>query len=211
MFIVVVTLAMLAVMGVYGLTATSNDVKSAGHVRQRTQAAHAVEYGGQIATEMFNTGNSRALVNQMETLWNNDLPGTQRCWSAKPRSAATDYKSAKDEGCFSVNITGNSTILAPQASNAFSTAWKNLPFFTPQAVGSDLPGVRSPTLNPFVKVEYTNPIDILAPGTNQVAFTQLTVTIYAFIATPSAANPEEPTRPYDEVFKARGFVTVPSQ
>ncbi|CAN5917725.1 hypothetical protein BH11MYX4_BH11MYX4_13540 [soil metagenome] len=34
MFIVAVTLGLLAVMGVYGLSATSADIRSAGHMRE---------------------------------------------------------------------------------------------------------------------------------------------------------------------------------
>jgi hypothetical protein len=219
MFIVTVTLALLAVMGVYGLTATSSDIKSAGHIRERAQATHAAEYGATVAAEIWNTTNARKIVNDMEgRLFSGDIPGTQRCWSAKPRSAATDWATAKDELCYSVTVTGNTAMLNPSGSVQFGGAWKNVPFFTGDAIGSQLPGVRDPALNPFVKIEFTNPRDVTPPGAGSGGsgsqtpppYTQLTVTVYAFVATPDPVKTEEPTRPYDEIFKARGYVTVPS-
>ena len=44
MFIVAVTLGLLAAMGVYGLTATQADIKSAGHMREALQAQRAGEH-----------------------------------------------------------------------------------------------------------------------------------------------------------------------
>jgi hypothetical protein len=214
MFIVTVTLSLLAVMGVYGLTATSNDVKSSGHVRQRSQAAHAAEYAGVYATEMWDTQNADTIFNKMKDDWANNttfnVPNVSKpCWSAKMRSNQTDVMRAKDELCFVIWVTGNNTILTPDASKILSPAWKNNPFFGTDSIGSQLPGVRSPQLNPFVKVEFTNPVDICR-GNGQRKLQQFTVTTYAIVATPNGAAPEQPLPPYDEIFKGRGLITVPT-
>ncbi len=213
MFIVVVTLALLAVMGVYGLTATSNDVKSAGHIRERAQASHAAEFGAAYATEMFDPGNADTILNQMINLWNiapNNVVGAQPCWSANKRTNAVNWIMAKDELCFVVLATGNSTILTPQSAQIMVPAWKNIGFFSSDAIGSNsLPGVRSNQLNPFVKVEFTNPVGVHKGGGK--CYVQLTITDYVFVATPNAGSPEEPIRPYDEYMKGRGYVTIPTQ
>jgi hypothetical protein len=213
MFIVVVTLSLLAVMGVYGLTATSNDVKSAGHIRERAQASHAAEYGAAFASEVFDPGNADTILNQMITLWNtapNNVIGAQPCWSANARTAAINWVMAKDELCFAMLATGNSTVLTPQSAQILVPAWKNVSFFSADSIGSGLPGVRANTLNPFVKIEFTNPIGV-HKGSSGKCYVQLTITDYVFVATPDGAKPEEPIRPYDEFVKGRGYITIPTQ
>lgn len=149
-----------------------------------------------IAAEMFNAANATGLVEEMKRRWNSDPVGAQRCWSAKPRSAAPNYR--LDEACLSFTERDIPAL--------FQTSWAGQPFFTADSIDSSHNDAPRDTLRPFVKIEMTNPID--TPTPNGI-LTQLTVTIYVWIALPGGTA-GEPARPYDEVFKARGFITVPS-
>ncbi len=212
MFIVVVTLALLAVMGVYGLTAASNDIKSGGHVRSRAQAMHASEYASAFASEGFTRSTTSTLLTKMccKTM---ALPvNAQPCVSANKRSAISPPPI--EEWCLAVNLTGNPTINYPLDVQAWYQlpTWQNKPLFADEAIGSkvngvQMPGVRDPMLDPYVKLELTNP----QPGgkDKDVDITVVTATSYVYVATPDAVKTDQPTRPYDEVFKSRGFLRVP--
>jgi hypothetical protein len=45
MFVIAITLALLAAMGVYALNVSATEVKSAGYIRQQTQTHYLAEYG----------------------------------------------------------------------------------------------------------------------------------------------------------------------
>src|SRR4051812_10073630 len=56
MFIVAVTLGLLAAVGVYGLSATAMDVRAAGHMRESAQAQSAAEHALLLTAESFTPG-----------------------------------------------------------------------------------------------------------------------------------------------------------
>ncbi len=65
LFVVAVTLGLLAAMGVYGLTTTAQDVRAAGFIRQATQAQHMAESGVVLTAETMSPGVSGEIIRLM--------------------------------------------------------------------------------------------------------------------------------------------------
>ena len=65
LFVVAITLGLLAVMGVYGLTTTAQDVRAAGQIRQATQAQHMAESGVILTAETMTPGVSGEVIRLM--------------------------------------------------------------------------------------------------------------------------------------------------
>jgi len=79
MFIVVVTLGLLAAMGVYGLSAAQADVRAAGHMREALQAQKAGEHALTMAAETLNPENAGPLVATMSSAGRTAGGGGPRC------------------------------------------------------------------------------------------------------------------------------------
>ena len=62
MFVVAVTLGLLAAMGVYGLSATAMDIRAAGHFRENAQAQSAAEHAIMLTAETFTPGTAGEIV-----------------------------------------------------------------------------------------------------------------------------------------------------
>lgn len=175
MFIVAITLALLAAMGVYGLNATAYDVRAAGQGRAAAQAQHAADVGIQTAAYGANV-NAAGLYNQLMTP---PPPGiTMNCFSAKPVIAGDGDMNRAANAC----VAADSDKLKSWAK---STIWPG-----PDTNAGPNPGPPPPT--PFMKdsfgvvpdyanvrVEYTNPIDVAAPAgfDSSMVFTSVRVSV----------------------------------
>jgi hypothetical protein len=66
-FIVAMTLALLAAMGMYALTATTAEQRTSGYMRQAAQAHYITELGNQSSIDAFSPTNASYIENQMRT------------------------------------------------------------------------------------------------------------------------------------------------
>jgi hypothetical protein len=169
MFIVATTLGLLAVMGIYGLTATSSDIRSAGHMREALQGQRAGEAVLMMTAETFNPTVAQALVNQMT-----DQRGQARdCKTANPYTGNVATRFA--EGCIRLDPSRMTTIA--NTSNALDPwAVSTLPAqpgFTQQSFGSVVN-------QPFFNIEVTNLIntEVTAGNSQTVRYSQVTVTVF---------------------------------
>jgi hypothetical protein len=216
MFIVAVTLALLAAMGVYGLSATAVDVRAAGHLRQAAQAHAAAEHALMLTADSFTPGTSAEIIRAMQsgrttTGTPADIQATN-CKTANPFNLTTNAEHRAAQACLSWSMSEMARIAQrvnqwrdgatnspfdPSAANTFST-------FSPQSFG-DVPQ------RPFVRVEVTNPVDVPPPpGTglnDRFTFTQVTVTTFVDMKT-AADQPTAATLPAESVAQGRGRITV---
>jgi hypothetical protein len=192
MFIVAVTLGLLAVMGVYGLSATSADIRSAGHMREALQGQRAGEAALMMTAETFNPTVAQGLVQQMT-----DGIGQARDCStavAYTGNASTRYA----EACIRLDPNRMTTI-ANQTNplNLWAvSAAPAQPGFTSQSFGNVLN-------QPYINIEVTNPIntEVTAGNSQTVRYSQLTVTV--LVQLKSASN-----LPAETAVAGRGRITV---
>lgn len=175
MFVVAVTLGLLAAMGVYGLAATAQDVRAAGHVREATQAQHAAEAAIVMASQTLNSGNAANTINTMMSENSANSARATNCKSAKPFSAAGYDQSLGRiaEACFVIS-PNEMKVLSP--NNTWSTVTGQISGFTAESFG-EVP------VKPYVSIELTNPVTWQAPGyggngTPQ-QFLQVRATVYS--------------------------------
>jgi len=216
MFIVAVTLALLAAMGIYGMTATAIDVRAAGHLRQAAQAQAAAEHALMLTADTFTPGTTGELIKAMQSGQTKSLVDIQatKCRTANPYNITTNAEQRAAQACLSWSVAEMARIshrvnpwldpsgtpfdpASPSAANTFST-------FTPQSFG-DAPQ------RPYMRVEITNPVDIPPPpGTglnDRFTFTQVTVT--TFVDMKNAPDQSTAaTMPAESVAQGRGRITV---
>lgn len=173
MFIVAITLGLLAAMGVYGLAATAYDVRAAGHGRSAAQSQHAAELGIVMTSTIITPGNAQTIVNKMGA---NPGLGLNNCRSSKPGNGDI-LKNRAAESCLVLTPeTMRPYSAVPSSWPATATAPMTLPF-TPESFG------EVPT-HPHIRVELTNPIDWAAPAGYAVGggptpiFTQVRATVF---------------------------------
>ncbi len=205
MFIVAVTLGLLAAMGVYGLTATAVDVRAAGHMRQAAQAQAAAEHAMMITASTFTPASTEGLMRKM-------LGGTQggvgiqslNCRTANPYNASTNGLEKAAQACLAmatkdlfVNVGG-------------TAAWPTYDTTRESTFASDSFGQT--VQQPFIRVEVTNPVNIPPPPGNSygsgMTFTQVTLTTFVQMkgtTSPTAAA----TMPPETVAQGRGRLTLP--
>jgi hypothetical protein len=203
MFIVAVTLGLLAAMGVYGMSATSVDIRAAGHLREATQAQSAAEHAVMITADTFTPGTAGELIRAMQsgTGGAGDIQST-KCKTANafntPAEPNTDYRSA--QACLSWNLTEMENINSNVNKwlNMTGTAGTDRSTFSVDSFG-EVPD------KPFLRVEITNPVDIPPPsGTSlndRFTFTQVTATVFVNMQT-------APNTPADSMVLGRGRLTV---
>ncbi len=214
MFIVAVTLALLAAMGIYGLSATAVDVRSAGHLRQSAQAQAAAEHALMLTADSFTPGTSGEIIRAMQsgrTSLGVDIQAT-RCKTSNPFNIATNAEYRAAQACLSWSMSemarisdrvnrwrdgASGSYFDPGSANTFST-------FSPQSFG-DVPQ------RPFVRVEITNPVDVPPPpGTglnDRFTFTQVTVTTFVDMKT-APDQTTAATLPAESMAQGRGRMTV---
>lgn len=174
LFIVSVTLGLLAVMGVYGLTATAADIRGAGSMREAVQAQRAGEAALMMTAETFNPTVAQGLVSTM------NLGGAQTkdCLTAAPYTGNTATRAA--ESCLRLD-PARMVVIANTSNAANPFAWVVAgapaePGFTAQSFGK----VAN---QPRINVEVANPINIEVPAGNSqnVQYTQVTATVFVQI------------------------------
>lgn len=188
MFIVAITLGLLAAMGLYGLSATAADIRAAGHLREATQGQSAGEHGLMSTAELLNPTTAAFLVSQMTAgAGPNSGQDTTGCRTANPFTGITQYRDA--EACLRLDLPKMQTIANANGTNL----WPGTPF-SPTSFG---PGAVN---LPYTKVELTNPVDVLSPD-GKSTFKRVTVTVFVEMK-PGAALPAE------TVVAGRGSLTV---
>jgi hypothetical protein len=197
MFIVAVTLGLLAAMGVYGLSATAVDVRSAGHLRQSAQAQSAAEHVLMLTADTFTPGTTGELVKAMQSGQNAgiDIQST-KCSTSNPYNVATNDLYRAAQACLSWNMKEMENIA--KSVNVWTLDATTNSTFTPESFGA-VPN------KPFLHVEVTNPVDIPPPaGTSlndRFTFTQVTVTTFIDMKVNA-------TDPAETVAQGRGRLTV---
>ena len=188
MFIVVVTLGLLAAMGVYGLSSTSADIKSAGHMREALQGQRAGEHAMNMTAETLNPAAAKVLVDSMFC-----QKRTIDCKTATPYATALGLPAPATAACRRLNETEMKLIAAKV--NPFVSGVDG---FAPDSFG---PIVAKPN----VEVEMSNPIDIPPPPGSaydpSTRFTQVTVTVFVNVR-------NAPTEPAVSVVTGRGRLTI---
>lgn len=183
MFIVAVTLGLLAVMGVYGLAATRADVRSAGHMREAVQGQKAGEHAMMMAAETFNPSNAYKLY--LMTSAGAGMGQSLNCRTSATFTGLTDRRAA--EACLKLDPTEMQTLAM------------NLNPFVKPAFNTDSFG--KVTNLPILQVEITNPIDITVPNNSTVKYVQVTATVFTEMR-PAVGVPAE------TVVVGRGRMTV---
>ena len=185
MFIVVVTLGLLAAMGVYGLSAASADVRAAGHMREALQAQKAGEHALTMTAETLNPKTVGPLVAQMSTLGR-----TANCKTAGPLPAAA---TSVPPGAACLRLTE----VGMRAAAGTVTPWNAVPAFAPDSFGSV-------TSVPNVSVELSNPFDVQRPGFDAtMRFTQVTATVFVDVRSTVDIG-----APAQSIVSGRGRLTV---
>ncbi|HSO38769.1 MAG TPA: hypothetical protein VLT33_39840 [Labilithrix sp.] len=193
MFIVAVTLGLLAVMGVYGLSATSADIRSAGHMREALQGQRAGEAALMMTAETFNPNVAQALVQQMT-----DGVGQARDCVTAAQPYTGNVAARYAEACIRLDPTRMTTIANtsnPLNPWAVSVAPAQ-PGFTQQSFGNVLN-------QPYISVEVTNPIntEVTSGNSQTVRYSQLTVTVLVQLKS-------SPTLAAETAVAGRGRITV---
>lgn len=203
MFIVAITLGLLAAMGVYGISATAVDVRSAGHLREAAQAQSAAEHALMLTADTFTPGTTGELVRAMQSGRNGavDIQATA-CKTANPFNATTNPEFRAAQACLSWSVQEMERI--SRGVNPWTLDGTTSSTFTPESFGM-VPN------RPFVRVEVTNPVDIPPPpGTglnDRFTFTQVTVT--TFVDMKNAADvATAATTAAESVAQGRGRLTV---
>jgi len=188
MFIVAVTLGLLAVMGVYGLAATTADVRSAGHMREALQGQKAAEHAMMMTAETFNPSVASGLYNQMTApvVAGVATGHATNCKTAAAYTGFADRRAA--EACKRLDPAQMQALGQAVTGTAWAAPFTALSF-----------GKVQTTANPIIEV--TNPIDIASPGNSEEKYAQLTVTVFTQMKPPGATAAET-------VVTGRGRITV---
>ncbi|MBX3211957.1 MAG: hypothetical protein KF850_07990 [Labilithrix sp.] len=202
MFIVAITLGILAAMGVYGLSATAVDIRAAGHLRESAQAQSAAEHALMLTAESFTPGTAGEIVKAMQAGRDGatDIQSTS-CKTANAYDGNLTYRAAQSCLSWSPQEMANIASRVNAWTPAYDTSTRST--FTPESFG-DVPE------RAFIRVEVTNPVDIPPPpGTglnDRFTFTQVTVT--TFVDMKNADPATAPNTPARTVVQGRGRLTV---
>ncbi len=204
MFIVAVTLGLLAAMGVYGLTATAVDVRSAGHLRESAQAQSAAEHALVLTADTFTPGTTGEIVKAMmagKTSGGTDIQATN-CKTSNPYNASTNAEFRAAQACLSWSVQEMEKI--SKNVNAWTIDSATGSTFTAESFG------QVPNW-PYFRVEITNPVDIPPPpGTglnDRFTFTQVTVTTFVDMKNATTAAAAAAKAP-ENIAQGRGRLTV---
>lgn len=202
MFIVAVTLGLLAAMGVYGMAATTSDMRASGHGRAAAQGQHAAELAIVMTSQLLEPGNSQVIVNRMRADAAVRATTTEVCRTARPFSASDNATSKDAQACLVLTPTTMKPLAQDQVNWPTASAPYTVPF-TPKSFG-DVPSYAN------IRVELTNPIDWDAPAGNAVGqrapiFTQVRTTVYVEMRPDPAIYA---TAPADMIAVGRGRLVV---
>lgn len=184
LFVVAVTLALLAAMGVYGLTATSLDVRAAGHSREAMSGQNVAVHGFMLTAETFSPGAAQGIVNAMYAGTSGPLKQSTNCRTAKPYTGLREF--CDPEACVSMTPTELQNI----AKSINTTVIPGLPFQA-DSFGPGYP------YKPEVRIEVTSPVMMPAPpgfqgpdANNPKMFVEATVTVFSEMKVAPTAAPE---------------------
>jgi hypothetical protein len=186
MFIVVVTLGLLAAMGAYGMSSAASDIKAAGHMRDALQGQKAAEHALIMTAETLNPSSAQALIMNMSDNGNR----TKNCRTATPYTGAGTAPPAS--ACLRLS----------EAEMKVAVASVN-PMVAPGFASDSFGALNSA---PYIEVELSNPLDVPPPpgsayDPNTTKFTQVTATVFVNVRT-------SPTAPAKAVVGGRGRLTV---
>jgi hypothetical protein len=201
LFIVAMTLGLLAAIGVYGMSATALDLRAAGHSRETMQNQHVAEHAMISVASSFDRNNQQALLNAMfdgRPPAPGELRATRTC-----RTAATfnpvDNNTANQQACLAITPEGmrNANISAQAAATGT--------LFTTKSLGGN--GTTYPYV-PHIRVELSNPFFFPCPGSDTIQCVRLTATVIAEQAFPTAPGALTPdlARPPVSVVLGRGGI-----
>jgi hypothetical protein len=182
LFIVAITLGLLAVMGVYGLTSTSQDVRAAGNIRQAMQTQHVAESGLVLTSQTFTPGVSGEIMRLMHA-----PPGV-----AQARASATECKTAKPYSIADPVLAANyrnaeaCKVLEWQEMQRIAqnvNAWNAGQQPATLTGATNLRSFGEVSLWPIVRVELTNPDywDVKANNSQNLPFTYAEVRVTVFV------------------------------
>lgn len=174
MFIVSVTLGLLALMGIYGLSATSADIRGAGHMREALQGQRAGEAALMMTAETFNPTVAQGLVGTM----NLGNAQTKDCRTAATYTGGVETRAA--EAC--LRLDPARMVVIANTSNPLNLWAVAAP---PAEVGFTLQSFGNVANQPYINVEISNPINIEVPAGNSqsVQYTQVTATVFVQMKT----------------------------
>jgi hypothetical protein len=191
LFVVAVTLGLLAAMGVYGLSATAVDIRSAGHLREAAQGQAAAEHALILTAETFTPATTGELVRAMQST---GIQSTS-CRSANAYDSANNAEFRAAQACVSLNTPQMYAI--SKNVNAW-TSGNETSTFTAESFGKV-------SRRAEVRVEVTNPVEMPPPpGTglnDRYVFSQLTVTTFVDMKATGTGNTES-------TVQGRGRITV---
>lgn len=192
MFIVVVTLGLLAAMGVYGMSSASSDIRAAGHMRDALQGQKAGEHALIMTAETLNPSSAQALVTAMS----DENSRTKNCKTAAVYSGAGTAPPAA--ACLRLSEVE----MGKAVDNADPTKGVNK-VLAPGFASDSFGGLNTA---PYVEVELSNPLDVPPPpgsgyDPNTTKFTQVTATVFVNVRT-------APTAAAQAVMGGRGRLTV---
>ncbi len=155
-FIVAMTMALLALMGVYAITNAATEVRSAGYVRQATQAHYLSEYALGAVANHVTSSNADYMVNTL-LLGNNS---SANCLSVPTYASASKVSRA----CWRFS------------QQELENTWGGRPLLTQYSLGQ--PGVSTMAGTTFA--EFTSPVMTQPPaGFDQalgLSFARVTIT-----------------------------------
>jgi hypothetical protein len=193
MFIVAVTLGLLAAMGLYGLSATASDIRSAAHMREALQGQKAGEDAMMVTGETLNAAGAYGIYKLMMSGPGNGQ--STNCKTAAPYTGNSDTAAA--EACVKLDPTELRTL------QATVNPWPaGVDLFTDKSFGNVANLPAAAPYGPFISVELTNPVPAAPPpGNDKQQFAQVTVTVFVEIKTAAAV-------PADTLVVGRSRMTV---
>jgi Tfp pilus assembly protein PilX len=212
LFVVAVTLALLAAMGVYGLNATALDVRSAGHNREAMTGQSVAQHAMLLTAESLSPSKVQPFIN--DSMYGANA--AQNCRTAKKKAVAGGSSQFNNqEACALLKprdlqrlstATVSSTADCAAHPNVFGFGSGQGYQFQCDSFGKDNAG-NPLLLVPNVQIEVTNPVAVSMPGfqgsdmnNNQKQFVALTVTVFTEM--------KEGTEPPKMAVVGRGRIVV---
>lgn len=211
LFVVAVTLALLAAMGVYGLSATALDVRSAGHNREAMAGQNVAQHTMLLTAETLSPSKAQGIISGMY-----GPNATTDCRTAKQKATAgvsSQYNNA--EACTRLTpqrlqllATGTVPTSADCVAHPGAVGFGSGQGYQFQcdSFGKDPAGNPIPLI-PNVQVEISNPVAVSMPGfqssdmnNQQKQFAALTVTVFTEM--------KEPNEPPKMAVVGRGHIIV---
>jgi hypothetical protein len=202
LFVVAVTLALLAAMGVYGLSATAMDVRAAGHSREAMTGQNMAAHSFNLTAETFSPGAAQGIINTMYAGTGGTTKQSVNCRTAKPYTGIREFCDA--EACVLLTPTELQNIaqsinmgVMPGPVMQPDSFGPNHPDGTPRVKLSGPTATGVPVNAPDIQIEVTAPITMPAPAgfegpdpNNPKVFVQATVTVFTEVRRNAVSPPD---------------------